>query len=89
MWKRLNFPNFRVSEKDIAKEIKKLSTKKAVQNTDIPLKIIKESANIFGSYLCETFNECIEGIFPDILKYVYITIVFKKGTGGLKKTTTH
>lgn len=65
------------------------STKKAVQNTDIPLKIIKENANIFGSYLCEPFNECIEGIFPDIPKYVYITIVFKKGTGGLKKTTTH
>ena len=45
--------NKRVSKKDIVKEIKKLSSKKAVQNTDIPLKIIKENANACESHPCK------------------------------------
>ena len=49
----------RISEKDIVKKIKKLSTKKSVQSTKIPLKVIKENVDIFGSYLCELFSNCI------------------------------
>ena len=41
------FKHFRVPEKDVVNEIKKLSTKKVVQSPDIPLKIIQENADIF------------------------------------------
>lgn len=81
--KTFKFPG--VNEKNI---IKKLSTKKADQSTDISLKIIKEKADIFESYLCELCNDCInKGIFPNVLKDANITTVFKKSTEGLKKTT--
>ena len=55
---------------------------KAVQSTDIPLEIIKENADIFGSYLCELFNDCIDkGIFPNILKHANMS-VFKSRYRG-------
>ena len=41
----------RASEKDIFKEIKKLGKKKAVQSTNIAMKIIKENVDIFWRYL--------------------------------------
>ena len=68
----------RVSEKDTVKEIKILSTKKTVESTDILLKIKQENTDIFGSYLCEHFNDCInKGIFPDVLKHLNTMHVFK------------
>lgn len=73
------FKHFRVPEKDVVNEIKKLSTKKVVQSRDIPLKIIQENADIFWSHLCEPFNNCInKGVFPNILKHSNITLVFKR-----------
>ena len=45
--------------KDIVKEIKKKTTKKAPQSTYIPLTIIKKNADIFGGYLCEPFDDFI------------------------------
>ena len=41
----------RVSVQDVVKEIKKLSTRKATQSADIPVKILKENADIFGNYI--------------------------------------
>ena len=44
----------RVSVEDVVKEIKKLSTEKGTQSTDILAKILKKkNADIFGSYICE------------------------------------
>jgi len=81
--KRFDF--CRVSLQDGVKEIKKLSTRKATQSTDIPVKILKENSDIFGSYICDFFNDCVErGDFPSILKLANITPVFKKGFKGLK-----
>ena len=72
-----------MSVQDVAEEIKKLSTRKDTQSTDIPVKILKENADIFGSYICDFFNDCVErGGFPSILKLANITPVFKEGFKG-------
>ena len=70
----------RASGKDIVKEIKKLSTKSTA------LKIKQENTDIFGSYLCKLFNNCInKGIFPDVLKHANSTSVFRKSYRGSKE----
>ena len=46
----------KVSVDDVLKEINKLDYRKAIQNTDIPVKILKQNADIFGSYICHFFN---------------------------------
>ena len=40
----------KVSVDYVLKEISKLGNRKAVQNTDIHVKILKQNADIFGSY---------------------------------------
>ena len=75
-----------MSVQDVVKEIKKLSTRKATQSTDIPVKILKENADVFGSYICDFFNGYVDrGDFPSILKLANITPVFKKGFKGSKE----
>ena len=57
----------RVSVHDVEKEIRRLSTRKATQYSDLPVKI-------------DFFNECLDkGTFPSILKHANITPVFRKG----------
>ena len=48
-----------VSEEDFLKEIKKLNPRKSTQSTDISIKLLKENADIFASYLCDFFNQSI------------------------------
>ena len=68
-----------MSAKDVVEEIKKLNTKKV-------LKIVKKNTDIFGSYLRELVSDRInKGIFPDILKYANITLLFKKLYRGFKE----
>ena len=51
------------------KKIRKFDSRKASQNTDIPVRILKQNPDIFGNYICDFFNECVDkGIFPSILK---------------------
>ena len=84
--KSYNFYFSVVSEKDILKEIKKLNPRKSTQSNDIPIKLLKENADIFASYLCDFFNQSIENFeFPSILKNANITPVFKKGYRGSKE----
>ena len=47
------FDSCRVGDQDVIKEIKKLSTRKATQYTDLPIKILKENSDIFGNYICD------------------------------------
>ena len=49
--KGTRFDFCRVSVKDVVKEIKKLSPRKATQSAEIPVKILKENPDIFGSYI--------------------------------------
>ena len=51
-----------------------------MQSTDIPIRVLKENADIFATYICGFFNESIKkSAFPSILKNANITPVFKKG----------
>ena len=78
-----------VSVADVKKEIRKLDPRKATQNTDIPVKILKQNADIFGNYICDFFNECIDkGVFPSILKKVLILHLFLKKVLEDQKTIT-
>ena len=64
---------------DVKKEIRKLDPRKATQNTDIPVRILKQNSDIFGNHICDFFHENIDkGVFPSILKNANITPVFKK-----------
>lgn len=77
---RKKFSFFGVSVKGIFKEIKMISTKKANKSNDIPTKILKQNADIFGDYTYSIFEKCIEtSTFSDILKHVNIRHFFQKG----------
>ena len=77
--KGTRFDFCRKSVKDVVKEIKKLSPRKATQSAEIPVKIVKENADILEA-ISDFFNGCVErGEFPSILKLANITPVFKKG----------
>ena len=68
---------YRVSVQDAVKEIKNLSPRKATQSIDIPVKSLKENSDIFGNYICDFFNDCIDrGDFPSVLKIANITPAF-------------
>ena len=57
-----------------------LDVSKAIQESDIPVKIIKANENFFAEAICFYFNKSLEnGKFPNCLKLANITPVFKKG----------
>ena len=58
---------------------------KAVQDTDIPVKILKENTKYFAEYICLQFNEAIcASKFPASFKFANITPVFKQGSRNQK-----
>ena len=60
----------KVSVDDDLKEINTLGNRKAIQNTDISVKILKQNADIFESYICHFFNVCVDKCtFPSVLKH--------------------
>ena len=62
-----------------------LSCNKATQQYDIPIKILKENSEIFSWILCRNFNNSLfSKVFPDSLKKVETTPVFKKDEKCLK-----
>ena len=55
-----------------------VSNNKASPIEDIPIKILKDSINIYSEKLTNIFNEClINGKFPDTLKRADVTPIFK------------
>ena len=74
-----------VSKEDVLTEIKMLDVSKTIQESDIPVKIIKANENFFAEAICFYFNKSLEnGKFPNCLKLANITPVFKKGPRTLK-----
>ena len=62
---------------EVLKEIKKLNPPKAAQSTDVPVKNLKDNADIFADYICGFFNESLNCCkFQSILN---VTPVAKKG----------
>ena len=59
--------------------MKVLDVSKAIQESDIPVKIITANENFFAEAICFYFNKSLEnGKFPNCLKLANITPVFKK-----------
>ena len=78
-----------VDKEDILKEIKNLKLNKATQNTDIPIKLIKENSDIFADFIFGNLNDSIsQSVFPSALKLANITPVHKKDPKSKKKTIT-
>ena len=64
----------------------KLKHKKATQDPDIPVNVLKENAIFFAKYLYIFFNEAAESSkFLSSLKPANITSVFKKGSRNQKE----
>lgn len=62
-----------------------MSTKKAVQYTEIPAKLLKEIAEFVAKQICLQFNEGIWfSQFPATFKFGNVTPAFKQGFGDLK-----
>ena len=77
---------FSQAEKNtVLKEIKRLSSKKAIHETDIPVKILKENADFFAEHICRQFSEAIcSSKFPATFKFANVTPVLKKGNRNQK-----
>ena len=57
-----------------------LDSSKAIQESDTPVKLIKENSDPFAEIIYKYFNESLEkSKFPDSLKLANATPVFKKG----------
>ena len=74
-----------ISVADVKREIRKLDPRKAAENTNISVRVLKQNSDIFGNCICDFFNECVnKGVFPSFLKNANITLVFKKDFRGSK-----
>ena len=69
--KRLNEynsePNFNflfVEKVDVLKEIKMLQSNKALQNTNIPTKLIKGNADIFANFVLSASISALNNLLP-------------------------
>ena len=70
--------NFETENKILA-EIHNLDNKKACQESDIPVKIIKDNIDIFSDFIFHNFNNLIfDATFPSELKNVDVIPTFKK-----------
>ena len=77
-----------VDQKQIEKENLKLDVNKASQNSDIPIKVLKENSDIFSNFLCNSFNNSITlSTFLEIQKKCRITSWYKKVKKISKETT--
>ena len=63
----LYFSFSQIRHDEIMKDFNNLDTNKAIQNTNIPTKLIKENSDIFANFIFENLNNCISrSIFPTI-----------------------
>ena len=77
---RANFFFSFVSKEDRLTEIKVLDVSKAIQESDIPVKISRANENFFAEAICFYLSKSLEnGKFPNCVKLANITPVFKKG----------
>ena len=66
---------------DVVRETRNLRKKKAIQNNDIPVKILKDNVNFFADYICIFYNYTrTTSKFHSFLKMANVTPIFKKGS---------
>ena len=64
---------------DVAKEINIFNSSEAVQEADLPVKLLKDNKDFFAAYIAKYFNDSLKSAkFPNCLKLASITPVFKK-----------
>ena len=67
-----------IDKKTVLKIIRSLSNSKASQETDLPVRVVKENAEYFAEIICSQFNESINSSkFPLSFKLANTTPVFK------------
>ena len=75
-----------VDQKGIEKEILKIDVNKASQSIDIPTKIVIENVDIFGDFICTSYNNAVKSSqFYQNLKLADITPAYKKGKKDMKE----
>ena len=68
------FSFYFVPKEHVLEEIQMLDSSKAIQERDIPVKLIKENSNLFAEIICKYFNESLEkSQFPNCLKLANVT----------------
>ena len=73
-----NFNFSCINKNTVLKEIRGLSTTKASQDTDLPVKILKKNADCFAEFICIQFNDSVNSSkFPSSFKCANITPIFK------------
>ena len=73
-----NFNFSCIDKNNVLKEIGGLSTTKASQDNDLPVKILKESADYFAEFICIQFNDSVNSSkFQFSFKCANITPIFK------------
>ena len=73
-----NFNFSCIDKNTVFKKNRGLSTTKASQDTDLPVKILKENADYFAEFICIQFNDSVNSSkFPFSFKRANITLVFK------------
>ena len=71
--------------KMLLKKQKNLSTGKATQSADLPVKVLNGNSDTFGNYICHFFSDCVDRRgFQSILKIANIALVSKKGDRDFK-----
>ena len=77
--KNMSFSFSFVTKETILNELRKLNPKKTCQESDIPVKIIKENLDIVSIFVYNNFNNSLfSSNFPSHLKNANITPIFKK-----------
>ena len=73
-----NFNFSCIDKNTVLKEIRGLSTTKASQDNDLPVKILKENADYFAEFICIQFNDSVNSSkFPSSFKCANISPIFK------------
>ena len=68
-----------ISHGDTVKELNKLKSKKALQKTDVPIKIAKENVDIMSHFLYHNLNKLLScSTFPTGIKYADVSSIHKK-----------
>ena len=77
--KTMSFSFSFVTKEAILNELHKLKPKKASQESDIPIKIIKNNLDTVANFVYNNFNNSLfSSNFPSHLKNATITPIFKK-----------
>ena len=74
-----------MEKREILNENINLDASKSCQDADVPIKIIKENADIFADFIHPAINTTInKNEFPSFLKLADVILVFKKGSKNSK-----